>query len=49
MEVFFLLLLAKDFITLFGPICYLFEMLKCVFASVDSENNGLILLLEYIF
>ena len=49
MKVFFLLLLAKDFITLFGPICYLFEMLKCVFASVDSENNGLILLLEYIF
>ena len=27
----------------------IFEMLKCVFASVDSENNGLILLLEYIF
>lgn len=46
---FFFCLLAKDFITLFGPICYLFEILKCVFASVDSENNGLILLLEYIF
>ena len=35
---FFFCLLSKGFITLFGPICYLFEMLKCVFASVDSEK-----------
>ena len=49
MEVFFLLPVGEGLYHAIWSYLLSFEMLKCVFASVDSENNGLILLLEYIF